>query len=99
MNTSFDIDLLAEELEQIDIDMSSFGFDDMDFGIEIDEEFEDIDYNKNGDTVSFEHHLKIDRTEIILTEEEYTGIMEQLEEYIERNGVSFGFIKEKFNLW
>ena len=96
MNTGFDIDILNEELAEIEnIDMAEFDFD---IDIDIDDEFEDIDDSGNGDTIRFEHKLKIDKTEIILTEEEYEGIMEQLDEYIETNGVSFGFIKEKFNL-
>lgn len=36
MNTGFDIDILNEELENIELDMSLFGFDDFDFAIDLD---------------------------------------------------------------
>lgn len=37
MNTGFDLDILNEELENIELDMSLFGFDDFDFAIDLDD--------------------------------------------------------------
>ena len=38
MNTGFDLDILNEELENIELDMSLFGFDDFDFLIDLEDE-------------------------------------------------------------
>lgn len=88
MNTGFDLDILNEELEDIDIDMGEFGFEQLE-----EDDIEPINDEGLEKTESFEHKLKIDNKIIILTEEEYTKLMSLYDAYIEENGVSFGFIK------
>lgn len=39
------------------------------------------------------HKMKIDRTVIELTEDEYAGIMAELDNYLEINGTTFGFVR------
>ena len=90
-NAEWDFDLLSQELDDISsIDMGIFNFnmDDM-----LDEDFfEDINDNEYADTTRFEHKLKIDRQQIIMTEEEYQKLIDKLNKYVDKNGVSFGFV-------
>lgn len=88
MNTGFDLDILNEELEDIDIDMGEFGFEQLE-----EDDIEPINDEGLEKTESFEHKLKIDNQIIILTEEEYTEFMSRYDAYIDENGVNFGFIK------
>lgn len=55
-------------------------------------ELEDIDEVKSKSEVSL-HTLKIDRTVVELTDDEYDEIMAELNRYVEMNGVSFGFVR------
>lgn len=87
---SWDFELLPDELLKIEnIDMELFGFDDI-----VEQEFEDIDDEENGEPARFEHQLKCGKVKVILTEEEYEGFLERFNEYVDENGVSFGFIAE-----
>lgn len=87
---SWDFELLSEELLQIEnIDMELFGFEDFQ-----EEEFENIDDEDNGDTKPFEYKLKCGKIEAVLTEDEYQMLFERFSDYVESNGVSFGFITE-----
>lgn len=88
MNTGFDLDILNQELANIDIDMNDFGFD-LTFDDDI---FEDINDECLEEPKRFEHKMKIDKTEIIITDEEYENIMKLLDNYTENNGVTFGFV-------
>lgn len=81
-------DLLSDELEALTFDMEKFGFE-LDDIIEI-----AIDDEEIGDGVSFDHTMKIDNTTIILTEDEYLSIIKKLDDYVDVNGVSFGFVGE-----
>lgn len=88
----WDLDKLEIELDGIDeIDMSDFGFDD----IHIDEDSDDmepIDDEGIGGTLVQEHKMRIDNTVIVMTEEENTLIRTKLEQYLDANGVSYGFV-------
>lgn len=87
--SEWDMDLLGDELDDIfDIDMSAFGFDD------IEDHYEDIDDEKNGDTTSFEHRLKCGKIDVVLTQDEYEKLLERFNKYVYLNGVSFGFVQE-----
>lgn len=55
-------------------------------------ELEDIDEVKSKSEVNL-HTLKIDRTVVEMTEDEYDEIMAELNRYVEMNGVSFGFVR------
>lgn len=89
--SDWDFDLLNEELEDIfDIDMSLFNFNVNEM---LDEDiFEEINDNNCADTMRFEHKLKIDRQEIVMTEEEYKKLIDKFNKYVNENGVSFGFV-------
>ena len=55
MNTGFDIDILSEELENIDLDMLEFGFDMSDYSFSMDDIEESQGYDdKNDDRDYFE---------------------------------------------
>lgn len=45
-------------------------------------------------TKSFDHTLRLDKTVIVLTDEEYDRLNQRLDGYLEKHGVSFGFAKE-----
>lgn len=88
----WDLDKLDIELDGIDeIDMCDFGFD-MNLEDEADD-IEPIDDDGIGETLQQEHKLKIDNTIIVLTDEEYMLIRSKLDEYLDENGVSFGFVR------
>lgn len=85
-------DLLAEELddlEKINFDMVQFGFEGVDAEL--------IDDQNNGDCLSEDHVIMIDKTKVILTDDEYEDIMHKLDLYIDGNGVSFGFVRWLLN--
>ena len=93
----WDLDKLEIELDGIDeIDMGDFGFD-MNLEDEADDDVEPIDDEGIGGTIPQEHKLKIDSTIIVLTDEEYTLIRSKLDEYLDENGVSFGFVRWLIN--
>lgn len=92
----WDLDKLDIELDGIDgIDMGDFGFD-MNLEVEADD-VDPIDDEGIGGTLPQEHKLKIDSTIIVLTGEEYTLIRSKLDEYLDENGVSFGFVRWLIN--
>ena len=74
----------------IDIDMSEFGFDDMDIE---DGVFEPINDEGHEKTERYDHKLKIDNITLILTDEEAELFKDKLNKYVDENGVTFGFIK------
>lgn len=80
-----------EELENLDFDMTEFGFEDL----EGPSEMLDIDDEEiGGPSATIEHKMKIDNFVIILTDEEYEEFMKRVKEYTEENGVTFGFVRE-----
>ena len=83
--SSWDNEKLTLELQNIELDMSEFGFE-----LEFDS-FEDINDKELEEPTRFEHKMKIDKQEIYLTDEEFENIMKLLDNYTEKNGVSFGF--------
>ena len=88
----WDNELLIKELEEItNISMEDFNFNINDYIN--DDVFEDINDNGYAETTRFEHKLKIDRQEIIMTDEEYKKIIDIFNKYVNENGVSFGFVE------
>lgn len=86
----WDIDKLQIELEGIDeIDMGEFGFDE---ALDISDDMEPIDDEGIGDAMAHEHKMKLDGSTIILTEDEYNLIRSKLDQYLDANGVSYGFV-------
>lgn len=89
----WDNELLKEELQDLldlipNIEEYNFNIDDF----TNDDIFEDINDNGYADTTRFEHKLKIDRQEIVMTDEEYKKIIDLFNKYVNENGVSFGFV-------
>lgn len=89
----WDNELLKEEVKDLldsipNLDEYNFNIDDY-----VDEDiYESINDNGYAETTRFEHKLKIDRQEIVITEEEYKKIIELFNKYVNENGVSFGFV-------
>lgn len=82
----WDYNLLPAELEGLD-------FGGFDFGFVLPDDFsEDIDDEEVGRTTSIERVLSIDGKKIAMTEDEYNGLMERYDTYVDENGVSFGFV-------
>ena len=88
---TWDMEKLNIELEDIDIDMSEFGFNDMQIQ---EDDFEPINDEGLENTENFEHKLKLDNITLILTDEEAELFKRKLDEYTQDNGVTFGFIKK-----
>lgn len=89
----WDNDLLKAEVQDLldsipDLEEYNFNIDDF----TNDDVFEDINDNGYAETTRFEHKLKIDRQEIVITEEEYKKIIDLFNKYVNENGVSFGFV-------
>lgn len=97
----WDMDKLSDlltELDESDYDVTLTGFDIAEIENMIHEsekELEDIDEIK--DTSVGSSYLTIDKTKIPLTDEEKKGFLQRLDAYVERTGVSFGFVGELLN--
>lgn len=90
MNSGFNIEMLNAELEDLDLDMSDFGFT-ME---EIDEDvFEPINDEGMEPTQNFDYILKFGNKQVIMTEDEYKDLLQRYTEYAEENGVTFGFVR------
>ena len=91
---TWDFEKLNIELDGItDIDMGELGFDDID----IKDDFEDINDEGLEGTKSYDHKLRVDNITLILTDEEFQMFKDKLDEYVDINGVTFGFMKEVLN--
>lgn len=101
VNGEWDMEKLTELLAEIDsteYDATLTGFD-LD---EIEElirtsapEMEDIDEVK--DTAVSGSYMIIDKVKIPITDEEKNDLLQRLDEYVERNGVAFGFVGDLLN--
>lgn len=93
--STWDGDKLNIELHELEMfDMQTFGFEDFQENEPIeneDAEMLDIDESEGG-TRHYEKVCNIDGQKIIMTDEECAAILEKLDNYIEINGVSFGFV-------
>lgn len=96
MNTDFDLDILNDELESIDIDMGAFGFELDDF--EVDEkDFEDDDDGYYGD--ERERTNRAYNLDLIedLTEDFWQMPIIQNENYIPKDLIGFNYAKSSEN--
>lgn len=82
------LELETAELETVELE--KFGFED------VKAEALDIDETKSKQ-VKTGRTLNIDGTKVIMTDDEYDSLIIRLEEYINQNGVSFGFVRELLN--
>lgn len=94
MNSGFNLEILNQELESIDIDMTEFGFSMEE--IEQDE-FEPINDEELPDTQNFDYILKFGNKQVIMTEDEYRDLLQRYTDYAEENGVTFGFVRSLLN--
>lgn len=93
----WDLEKLNAELADIDMDMSLFGLDEQ--MKEIEKEFDlldDIDDSGNHSNVN-DKVLVIDGNKVLMTNEETEQLIEVLNNYIDKNGVSFGFVRWLLN--
>lgn len=95
--SDWDFEKLELELAELkEIDTLSLGFADFD-GIEEsknEDDMEEIDDEQNGSTTAVEYKLTCKDIKLILTEDEFELFHRKYEEYLNENGVSFGFILE-----
>lgn len=83
--SEWDINRLDIELNEIyDIDMERFGFKELDDMLTICDDEETA--------ISIEHTVKIDKIKIAITQKEYDALIKRYNQYLDDNGVSFGFI-------
>lgn len=94
MNSGFNTEILQLELEALDIDMTEFGFCMEEIA---QDEFEPINDEGLPDTQNFDYVLKFGNKQVIMTEDEYTDLLQRYTEYAEENGVTFGFVRSLLN--
>lgn len=87
----WDNDILAIEMEDIsEFDMSDFGFID-------NQEIEPINDEEIENTQRIENVLKFGKVQVIMTDEEFEELNEKFDNYVDENGVSFGFVRWLIN--
>ena len=94
MNSGFNAEILNLELESLDIDMTEFGFTIEEIN---EDEFEPINDEGLPDTQNFDYILKFGNKQVIMTEDEYTDLLQRYTDYAEENGVTFGFVRSLLN--
>lgn len=93
----WDTDVLADELQELsleDFDMSEFGFKEMCYD---ESDYENISADDTEKTTRFDHTLKLDKITMILTDDEYQTLIEKYNDYVEENGVNYGFVRSLLN--
>lgn len=91
-----------QELEALQFDVSFMAFsvdEQIPFGIQLEtarnaESAQSIDANNLGCGSGYEHTMVIDGYTVAMTAEEKNMITQRLEKYVERHGVTFGFVRE-----
>jgi ParB family transcriptional regulator, chromosome partitioning protein len=103
--SEWDENLLAAELNELrltDMDLELTGFelhelDDLLFERSFDDEHEEHREPINDEGIetpkSFEYTMTIGKRKLILTEEEHDLLIAKLDEYVDENGVTFGFAR------
>ena len=74
--------------------MTEFGFSMEEIS---EDEFEPINDEGLPDTQNFDYVLKFGNKQVIMTEDEYTDLLQRYTEYAEENGVTFGFVRSLLN--
>lgn len=94
MNTDFDIDLLNEELETIEIDMTEFGFEDLsgfdDFGEDEEEDFDDGYYGDERERTNRAYNLDLIEE---LTNDFWQMPIIECDEFIPDDLIGFNYAK------
>ena len=98
MNTDFDIDLLNEELETIEIDMTEFGFEDLsgfdDFGEDEEEDFDDGYYGDERERTNRAYNLDLIEE---LTNDFWQMPIIECDEFIPDDLIGFNYAKSSEN--
>ncbi|HEF0021998.1 TPA: ParB N-terminal domain-containing protein [Citrobacter amalonaticus] len=94
-NARWDDVLLKSELRDLstgDFDLSLIGFSDDELGVLLGD-VQEIDFSKDEDSGGIDiNYLAFARKRIPMTEEEVTGLLNALNDYVEENGSFFGFV-------
>ena len=89
----WDKDLLAIEMDDIiEFDMSEFGFMD-----DENEEIEPINDEDIENTQRIENVLKFGKVQVVMTDDEFEELNQKFDDYVDENGVSFGFVRWLLN--
>lgn len=92
--SDWDFDLLLEEIDNIDLD----GFDfDWDLPEDENQEYDNFYEKEHVDNQVHALYLYIANQKVEMTEEEYQSLTEKLEQYVDDNGVSYGFVRWLLN--
>ena len=98
MNTDFDIDLLNEELETIEIDMTEFGFEDLssfdDFGEDEEEDFDDGYYADERERTNRAYNLDLIEE---LTNDFWQMPIIECDDFIPDDLIGFNYAKSSEN--
>ena len=98
MNTDFDIDLLNEELEAIEIDMTEFGFEDLsgfdDFGEDEEEDFDDGYYGDERERTNRAYNLDLIEE---LTNDFWQMPIIECDDFIPDDLIGFNYAKSSEN--
>lgn len=98
MNTDFDIDLLNEELETIEIDMTEFGFEDLsgfdDFGEDEEEDFDDGYYGDERERTNRAYNLDLIEE---LTNDFWQMPIIECDDFIPDDLIGFNYAKSSEN--
>ncbi|ENT4819209.1 ParB/Srx family N-terminal domain-containing protein [Citrobacter farmeri] len=94
-NARWDDVLLKSELRDLstgNFDLSLIGFSDDELGVLLGD-VQEIDFSKDEDSGGIDiNYLAFARKRIPMTEEEVTGLLNALNDYVEENGSFFGFV-------
>lgn len=98
MNASWDLDLLMQEVQELDLaefDLSILAFDEkMLDSLLSDNELVDLDGGtEEAKNESTRKYLRIDKEKIPITEEESSKLIKALNDYIDKYGTTVGFAK------
>lgn len=100
LNAAWDIDLLMEEVQSLqldDFDLDILGFDDDMLETLLPDDTDDVDISgdneeaRSGVDVKY---LTIDKEKVPITDDEVALMMNELNRYIEKYGSTYGFVKK-----
>lgn len=95
INAGWDDVLLKSELKDLasgEFDLSLIGFSDDELGVLLGD-VQEIDFDKDEDSGGIDiNYLAFSRKKIPMTEDEVTGLINALNDYVEENGSFFGFV-------
>lgn len=100
LNAAWDIDLLMEEVQSLqldDFDLDILGFDDDMLETLLPDDTDDVDISGDNDEIRSGvdvKYLTIDKEKVPITDDEVALMMNELNRYIEKYGSTYGFVKK-----